>query len=331
MLLGAGLVLLAMSIAAATTVGPADVSVAEMLEVVSARLGHGTTEVSRIRQGIVWELRLPRTLLAAVVGAGLGVCGAVLQSVLRNPLADPFLLGISAGASTGAVSVVVLGLGVGAFGLAAGAFVGAVIAFVLVVLLASLAGGGTSRVVLAGVAGTQLFSAVTSYIVLTSADAEETRGVLFWLLGSLARARWDSVAVASVVCLVVVVVCMTRAGDLDAFAFGADAAASLGVSVRYVRALLLGATALLTATLVAVSGAIGFVGLVLPHAARLLVGPSHRVVLPVTAVLGALLLVWVDTLGRTVAAPLEVPVGVVTALVGVPAFAVLLARRRVPS
>lgn len=329
--LAVGAVLLVLSIAVSATVGPADISVAEVLEVVSARLGYGATDLSPITQGIVWELRLPRTLLAAVCGAGLAVCGAVLQSLLRNPLADPFLLGISAGASTGAVAIVVLGIGLGTLGIAAGAFAGAVTAFVLVVLLATCAGGGSSQVVLAGVAGTQLFSAVTSYIVITSADAEETRGVLFWLLGSLARARWDSVGVAAAVCLVTLLVCLARAGDLDAFAFGADAAASLGVRVRRVTAILLVATALLTATLVAVAGAIGFVGLVLPHAARLLVGPGHRALLPVAALLGAVLLVWVDTLGRTVAAPLEVPVGVVTALVGVPAFAVLLVRRRVSS
>lgn len=327
----AGLPLLVLSIAVAATIGPADLSVGDVVEVIRVRLGYGSTELSRIRQGIVWDLRLPRAMLAAVCGAGLGVCGAVLQSLLRNPLADPFLLGISAGASTGAVTVVVLGAGLGTIGLTAGAFVGAVTAFVLVVALATVAGGGTSRVVLAGVAGTQLFSAITSYIVITSADAEQTRGVLFWLLGSLSRARWDSVGPAAAVCVVVLAVCLFRARELDAFAFGTDAASSLGVPVRRLRAGLLGVTALLTATLVATAGAIGFVGLVLPHAARLLVGPGHRAVLPVTAVLGAVLLVWVDTLARTVAAPLEVPVGVVTALVGVPAFAVLLARRKVTS
>lgn len=330
-LVALGVPLLVVSIAVTTTIGPADLSVAEVFGVIGERLGLGDSELSRIGQGIVWELRLPRTLLAAVCGAGLGVCGAVLQSLLRNPLADPFLLGISAGASTGAVAVVVLGAGFGAVGITAGAFAGALIAFGLVVVLASVAGGGTSRVVLAGVAGTQLFSAVTSYVVITAADAEQTRGVLFWLLGSLSRARWVDVVPAAVVCGVVLVVCQSRAGQLDAFAFGTDAAASLGVSVARLRSLLLGATALLTATLVAAAGAIGFVGLVLPHAARLLVGPGHRALLPVTALLGALLLVWVDTLARTAAAPLEVPVGVVTALVGVPAFVVLLARRRADS
>lgn len=324
----AGVPVLGMSIAVVLTLGPADISVADVTEIVQARLGLGTTDVSRIAQGIVWELRLPRALLAAICGGGLGVCGAVLQSLLRNPLADPFLLGISGGASTGAVVITVLGAGAGAIGLAAGAFGGAVIAFILVVALATMAGGGPSRVVLAGVAGSEFFSALTSYIVMTSADAQQTQGVLFWLLGSLSGARWEDVSLAGAVCVLGVLLCQSQAGSLDAFAFGRDSAASLGVAVERLRWFLFVVTTLLTATLVATSGAIGFVGLVLPHAARFLVGTQHRALLPATAVLGAILLVWVDALAGAVAAPQEVPVGVVTALVGVPAFAVLLVRQR---
>jgi iron complex transport system permease protein len=324
-----GVPVLLVSVAVVVTIGPAELSVTDVVSVVRARLGLGVTGLSRIDQGIVWDLRLPRALLAAICGAGLSVCGAVLQSLLRNPLADPFLLGVSAGASTGAVAVVVLGIGAGVLSLTVGAFAGAVIAFALVMGLATVAGGGTGRVVLAGVAGTQLFSAVTSFIVMTSADAEQTQGVLFWLLGSLSGARWDDVAIAGAVCLAGLVLCLSRAGALDAFAFGQDAAASLGVPVARLRRTLLAVTALLTATLVAAAGAIGFVGLVLPHAARLLVGSGHRALLPVAAVFGAILLVWVDTLATTVAAPQEVPVGVMTAIVGVPAFALLLTRRTV--
>lgn len=326
-----GLVTLLVSIATASTIGPADLTVTDVASVVADRLGWSSSGLSQIEQGIVWELRLPRTLLAAVCGAGLALCGTVLQSLLRNPLADPFLLGISSGASTGAVAVVVLGVGAGTIGLATGAFVGAVVAFSLVMLLGALAGGGTAKVILAGVATTQLFSAITSFIVIISADAEQTRGVLFWLLGSLSGARWEDVAVSAAVCFVGALACLSQAGALDAFTFGADSAASLGVSVQKVRIALLTCTALLTATLVAAAGAIGFVGLVVPHAARFLVAPTHRALLPTAAVLGAVLLVWVDTLARTVAAPLEVPVGVMTAMVGVPAFVVLLVRRRAAS
>ncbi|MHD0306906.1 iron complex transport system permease protein [Rhodococcus erythropolis] len=323
-----GVVTLAGSAAVAITLGPAGLSVGEVASIVVGHLGGTAADVTPIRDGIVWDLRLPRTLLAALCGAGLGLCGAIMQSLLRNPLADPFVLGISSGASTGAVLIVILGVGSGVIGLSSGAFIGAVISFALVLLLAHAAGGTPDRVILAGVAATQLFSALTSFIVITSADPEQTRGVMFWLLGSLGGADWLDVALCAVVVAVGLVVCLTHSRALDAFAFGEDAASSLGVNVWRVRVTLLLATALMTAVIVSVAGAIGFVGLVLPHAARALVGPSHRRLLPASALIGSIFLVWVDAVARTAIAPQELPAGVVTALVGVPAFAVILWRRK---
>ena len=323
----AGVLGLLLSIAAAMVIGPADLGIGDAYAVVAQHLWGRVADIAPIDDGIIWELRLPRALLAAICGAGLGICGAILQSLMRNPLADPFMLGISSGASTGAVLVVVGGIG-GALTLSGGAFVGAVLAFVVVLALAATAGGGQDRVVLAGVAGTQLFSAATALVVFSSADAQQTRGVLFWLLGSLAGASWSQVALCGVVCAAGLAICWLQSDALDAFAFGRDAAAALGVPVRRVRIILLMTTALLTAVLVSAAGAIGFVGLVLPHAARMIVGPSHRTLLPVTAIAGAIFLVWVDAAARTVFAPQELPVGVVTALVGVPIFMLILARRR---
>ncbi|WP_369199980.1 FecCD family ABC transporter permease [Streptomyces sp. PU-14G] len=323
-----GAAVCALSVALVITVGQAGIGVADVWRVVVERLGGADAGLSPIREGIVWELRLPRALLAAVCGAGLGLCGAVLQSLLRNPLADPFVLGVSSGASTGAVSVVVLGVGGGALSLSAGAFVGAALSFALVLLLAHTSGGTTDRVLLSGIAAMQLFSALTSLIVFLSADAEQTRGVLFWLLGSLGSASWVEVAVGAGALALALAVCLARAHALDAFAFGPEAAAALGVRVRRMRLALLLVTALLTAVLVSSAGAIGFVGLVLPHAARALTGPAHRRLLPVTALLGALFLVWVDTAARTLLAPRELPVGVATSLLGVPAFVLILHRGR---
>ncbi|MUL47807.1 iron chelate uptake ABC transporter family permease subunit [Mycobacterium sp. CBMA293] len=322
-----GAVGLVLSIAAAMIIGPADLGVGDVYAVVAQHLWGRAADIAPIDDGIIWELRLPRALLASICGAGLAICGAILQSLMRNPLADPFMLGISSGASTGAVLIVVTGVG-GALTLPGGAFVGALIAFVLVLILAAVAGGGQDKVVLAGVAGTQLFSAVTAFVVFSSADAQQTRGVLFWLLGSLGGASWQQVALCGVICAVGLVVCWMHSDALDGFAFGHDAAASLGVPVRRVRIVLLVTTALLTAVLVSAAGAIGFVGLVLPHAARMIVGPTHRRLLPVTAITGAIFLVWVDAAARTVFAPQELPVGVVTALIGVPIFVLILARRR---
>ncbi|BBY73522.1 ABC transporter permease [Mycolicibacterium parafortuitum] len=320
--------LLILSAAVAITIGPAAISVADVYAVVLHHLGGPESGVSRLQDGIVWQLRLPRAVLAALCGAGLALCGAILQSLLRNPLADPFVLGVSSGASTGAVLVAVLGVGGGVLTLSSGAFLGAVVSFGLVLTLAYFAGGGTDRVVLAGVAGTQLFSALTSFVVLSSANAEQTRGVLFWLLGSLSGASWTDVRLCAVVIGFGLVCCLLLAPTMDAFAFGQDTAATLGVSVGRTRAILLVLTALMTATVVAAAGAIGFVGLVLPHAARFLVGPGHARLLPTVALLGAIFMVWVDAVARTAFAPQELPTGVVTALVGVPAFALILFRRR---
>ncbi|WP_432572687.1 FecCD family ABC transporter permease [Kineococcus sp. SYSU DK005] len=318
---------LVLSVLVATTLGPADVSLVNVRDVLLNHLTGAGIPVRLSEDAIVWQERLPRALVAACCGAGLGVCGAILQSLLRNPLADPFVLGISSGASTGAVVVGVLGLGGASVGLSGGAFAGALLSFGLVLLLARLAGGG-DRVVLAGVASTQLFSALTSFVVFAFADSDETRGVLFWLLGSLEGVRWDDVAVCAAVVALGLGACLARARTLDAFAFGDDVAASLGIHVARARLLLLVVTAVLTAGLVSVCGAVGFVGLVLPHAARFLVGPLHARLVPATALVGAVFMVWVDAASRVAFAPTPLPVGVGTALVGVPAFVAILLRRR---
>lgn len=321
-------VALVVSIGVAVTLGPAEVSLVNVRDVLSNHLGLTDIPVRAAKDAIVWEERLPRALVAASAGAGLALCGVVMQSLLRNPLAEPFILGVSSGASTGAVLIGVLGLGGGAIGLSGGAFVGALVAFGLVLTLARFTSGGTSGVVLAGVAGTQFFSAMTSLVVFAFADSDETRGVMFWLLGSLEGVRWNGVGLCAAVVALGIVVCLASARALDAFAFGDDVASSLGVPVARTRLGLLVVTALVTAVLVSVVGAVGFVGLVVPHAVRLIVGQRHARVVPLAAVAGAVFMVWVDATTRTLFAPTPLPVGVGTALVGVPMFVALLVRRR---
>ncbi|WP_240322668.1 FecCD family ABC transporter permease [Austwickia chelonae] len=323
----AGIAALILSVVVTVTFGPAPISVTTAWNILLERLGATTSGASALEIAMVADLRLPRVLLAAFCGAGLSICGVVLQSLLRNPLADPYLLGVSSGASTGAVCVLVLGVG-STLGLSGGALLGAVTAFGAMLLLARLAGGTTATVVLAGIAVTQGFSALTSFIVMIGADATTTRGVLFWLMGSLATSSWEDVALAAAALALGLLLCLFCASSLDAFAFGERAAASLGVSVVRIRGLLLLVTASMTAVIVSSSGAIGFVGLVLPHIARAMVGSRHRVLMPTAALVGAIFLVWADTIARTAFAPLEVPVGVMTALVGVPVFAFILVRRR---
>lgn len=317
-------------ISLAVSIGEISIPLETTAKAVSNRLFGTAFDLSRIHQGIVWDYRLSRALLAASAGAALALSGAILQALLRNPLAEPYVLGISAGASTGAVAVMILGFGYGVLTLSAGAFIGAVVAFVLVSALAAGAGGGADRIILAGVAGSQLFNALTSYIVTTSANAEQARGVMFWLLGSLSGVRWPDVYLAAPVALIGFAVSMFFARALDAFAFGVDAAAALGIAVNRVRVILLGSTALMTAAMVSIVGSIGFVGLVIPHAARFLVGPSHGRLLPASAIIGAIFMVAADIVSRIIIPQQILPIGVVTALFGAPAFALILYKARRP-
>ncbi|WP_424326326.1 FecCD family ABC transporter permease [Gordonia sp. (in: high G+C Gram-positive bacteria)] len=328
MLLGAGVIALFASILAATALGGESISLVNVRDILTNHLHLTDVDVFAYKDVIVWQDRMPRSVVAAAVGAGLAVCGVLLQSLLRNPLADPFLLGISSGASTGAVIIGVLGLGNAVLGLSGGAFLGALVAFGAVLLLARFAGGSTDRVILAGVAMTQLFSALTSFVIFAFADSDETRGIMFWLLGSLEGVRWNDARLAAVVAIAGLACCWAAARALDAFTFGDEVAASLGIPVARVRGALLVLTALITAALVSVAGAVGFVGLVLPHAARFLVGPGHTRLVPVAALLGAIFLVWVDALSRVAFHPTPLPLGVGTALVGVPAFVAIMFSRR---
>ncbi|THV40241.1 iron ABC transporter permease [Glycomyces buryatensis] len=316
------------SVGVAITLGPADVSLVNVRDILLNHLAGADIPIRVSKEAIVWDDRLPRALVAATCGAGLGVCGVILQSLLRNPLADPYVLGISSGASTGAVVVAILGVGPAALGIPGGAFIGSIASFAVVLLIARLAGGSDDKVILAGIAVTQLFSALTSFVVFAFADSDATRGVMFWLLGSLEGVRWDDVALCGLAVLGGIGFCLLRAQVLDAFAFGDDVASSLGVSVRRERIMFMTVTALLTATLVSVAGAIGFVGLVLPHAARFFTGPLHVRLVPVTALIGATFMVWVDAISRVAFSPSPLPVGVATALIGVPVFIAIMFRRR---
>ena len=318
--------LLIASVIVAVTIGPADITAGEVWASVLHHLGLGATPLSELRDGIVWELRMPRVLTAAAVGAGLAVSGAVMQALTRNPLADPYLLGLSSGASLGAVPVLLLGF---AFVLPLAAFLGALLALGLTLVLASSLGRITpSRTILAGVAVSALASALTSLVIFWWVTGDSYREILSWLLGSLAGARWPAVAITFAAIAVAGIPILLSGRTLDAFAFGDTSAETLGINVQGVRWGLLAVTALLTGAMVSVSGSIGFVGLILPHAVRLLVGPRHRALLPLVALVGAIFLIWADTAARSLFDPRELPVGIVTAIVGAPVFALLLARRR---
>ncbi|PPF34438.1 ABC transporter permease [Rathayibacter sp. AY1A3] len=325
-LLGASIVALVLSVA----VGSVGISPGRVVEVIAGRLlPWGAGRVDGLDDQIVWEFRLPRALLGFVVGAALAVSGAVLQAVVRNPLADPFVFGVSSGASVAAVAALTLTTGaLAAVSTPVAAFGGALITTVLVFVLAQQSGRVTpNRLVLAGVAMSYLLSSITSYLVLRSSGTNQGIGqVLSWLAGSLAAATWSDLGVPALVLVAVTALLVLLAPVLNAFLTGDETAASLGVDVGRVRLGLFVLTSLLVGVVVAVSGAIGFVGLVVPHAVRMVIGSDHRWVLPASALAGGLLLVVVDIGARLLLAPTEVPVGLLTAVVGAPFFLWLLRR-----
>lgn len=324
--------LVALALAAAC-VGVAGVAPADALAAIAARLGIGTTPLGPVGDAIVVELRLPRILAACAVGAGLAIVGAVMQALVRNPLADPYLLGVSSGASVGAVLVLVAGLGaaLGGVALPVAAFAGALLALLATLSLAGAAGGATpTRTVLAGVVVASAASAVVSLVIFWRADGDAYREILAWLLGSLAASTWSSAAIALVGAAIALPL-LASGRMLDALQLGDSAAGALGVDVRRTRWALLVACALVTGVLVSVSGAIGFVGLVVPHAVRIVVGASHALLLPASGLAGAIVLLVADTVARAAFDPRELPVGIVTALIGAPLFAALLLTGRVRS
>nr|BFE27890.1 iron ABC transporter permease [Actinomadura rugatobispora] len=326
LLAGLLLALIACSVAA-VSIGSVNLPVASVWNTIGARLT-GAGPGDPLRDQVVWDIRTPRVLLAGVVGAGLSVAGVTFQAMVRNPLADPYILGVSSGASLGAVLVVAFGAtALGGLGVTGAAFLTAALSVLLVYVLAQRGGRLLdSRLVLAGVAIGYLCSAATSYIQL-QVSPTELHGLMFWLMGSIAGASWSDVGVPAAVIAVCTAFLLSQARNMNALMAGDDAAAGLGASVRSLRIALLVTGSLLTATAVSVVGGIGFVGLMVPHATRFLVGGDHRRVLPVAMLLGAVFLVLVDIATRTVDRPNELPVGIFTTALGVPFFLWLLRRR----
>jgi iron complex transport system permease protein len=304
---------------AGVALGPAGLSPSQL----AAALARRGDEVAL---GIVWSLRLPRVALGFVVGGVLAVAGASLQALVRNPLADPYLLGLSGGAGLGAVLALVSGL-ISAWVLPAAAFAGALAATLLVYRLALVAGGALdSRVLLLGGVVVGAFAGALVAGILSVSDATQLRTATLWLMGGLGGVGWPGVLVLVVYAVPAMALLVGESRALNLLALGEEPALHLGADVARTKRNTYLAASLLTAASVAAAGIIGFVGLVVPHAIRLLKGHDHRVLLPAAFLLGGAFLVLADALARTVFAPLELPVGVVTAVVGVPFFVVLLRR-----
>jgi iron complex transport system permease protein len=293
-------------------------------EILSALLGEGDPRTVSIVRG----LRFPRVALAALCGSALAMSGMTFQALLRNPLADPFILGVSSGAATGAVAAGVLHLDeLGAWVIPCAAFLGALLAVLLVFRVAIVPGRALDgRILLLAGVIVGAFGNAAILLFLTFADAESFRSAVFWMMGSLASATWQSTLLLGVTLAAALPLLFGFARALNLLAVGEPTAAALGVRVERVKYAGFALAALLAAVTVAVSGVIGFVGLVVPHAVRLLWGSDHRLLIPCATLLGSTFLVLADMVARTAAAPAELPIGVVTAFVGVPFFIVLLRR-----
>lgn len=282
-------------------------------------------------EGIVWGMRFPKVIVAACVGGGLSLVGIMMQAMTKNSLADPYILGISSGASTGATAVILMGSipFIGGATVQMGAFLGAMVSALIVFVLAGSSGRfHPTTLVLSGTAVSAIFSAFTNVLIFMSPDKQKISSAMFWMTGSFASAEWADVLPAVISLLAVFMLTMFLHNSLDALLLGEEIAVTVGVNVKVLKIVIILASSLVTGIMVSMSGVIGFVGLVVPHIARTLVGTVHRRLVPFAVLLGGIFMVLADMVARIVVAPSELPIGVVTALLGAPFFLFLLKKSR---
>ncbi len=323
---------LGLTIILATTLGAAHISPFTVLKILLAKLplikNLITPSWSIGEATIILQIRLPRIILGVLVGAALSIAGTTMQGLFKNPMADPYIIGISSGAALGAVFTIAFGLSIfGMYTIPLIAFAGAAAAIFLVYNIASVRGKlPVSTLLLAGIAVTLFLSAIISLMMYTS--GEKLHGIVFWLMGGLWGRNWNHVLMAFPFIFLGAIIIYIFARDLNVMLLGEEPAQHLGIEVETLKKIILLSASLITAAAVSVSGIIGFVGLIIPHAMRILVGPDHRILLPSSALVGGIFLVWADTLARTIIAPIELPVGIITALFGAPFFIYLLRTRK---
>ncbi len=331
------LAVLGLTVVLCTTIGPAGIGFTDVLTMLLRRLPWVGSLIPRgdwpeNYETIVFQMRLARVILAALVGAGLAASGVVLQGLLVNPMADPYILGISQGAALGATSAMLSGVGILALGIYAVplvAFLGGLATSIIVYNLAKVGNRvQMSTLLLAGIAVGLFLSAITSYMMITS--GQNVHQILFWMIGGFAGRSWDHIKVLLPYFIIGYTLMHLYARKLNVILLGEEPAQHLGIDVERMKKILLVAATLTTASAVAVSGVIAFVGLIVPHAVRLMVGPDHRVLLPTAALTGAIFLIMADALARIAAAPEEIPVGIITALCGGPFFIYLLRKKNNP-
>lgn len=332
LLLWALAAVLLISMTLAVMVGSVGITPPVIWEVLLSKTGFPVeTAATRAQTIIIWEIRLPRVVLAAVVGASLAISGAAIQALVRNSIADPYILGVSSGASVGATAVILFGAFsfFGTYALSFAAFLGAVAAVMVVFFLSRVDGRiSVVRLLLAGIAISMIFSALTNFMLMMSKQQGGIQAVVHWMLGSLAGAKWSTIGVPFAVLLLVLTLLLVNYRQLNALLLGEEMAVTLGINLDRFRLFIILFVSLLTGVVVASSGSIGFVGLIVPHLVRMVVGSNYKLVLPVSALTGAVFLVWADAVARIIIAPEEMPIGIITAVCGSPFFIWMLRRRR---
>ena len=328
------LTVLVISILVAVTIGSVSISIGEVYRVILFRLfGMGSMEQfsSAAVVDVVWLIRLPRLLLAVAVGMGLSICGVIMQAIVKNPLADPYVLGVSSGASLGATAAIMLGFGsfLGANAVGVFAFAGAFGISLLVLLISQVGGRSTPvKLLLAGMALSAVCSAFSSFIIYVTNDSKATETLTYWLMGSLAGAKWSSLAVLFPFVVLGTGFFWTQYRTLNLMLMGDDVSITLGTNLHRYRQLYLVTAAMMIGFVVCYSGMIGFVGLVIPHVVRMILGTDHKKVIPVSALLGGIFLIWADVLCRVIVPHSELPIGIFISMIGAPCFLYLMIRKK---
>lgn len=320
-----------LSIIFAIGLGPVSVSPSNVARIILSRVPFLTEYIpktwTQLEENIVWGLRFPRVLLGMIVGASLSMTGTAMQALVRNHLADPFILGVSSGAAATATLAMLFGVFsfLGTYALSISAFLGAAITIILVYTLSRVRGRlNITQLLLSGVAVSMIMDAITKIITLSAPNALGLHNAAFWMSGTLAGAKWAYLTLPFVTIIICMVILLVNYRALNALLLGDEAAGTLGVNVKRTQKVLILVSSLMAGTTIAVSGTIGFVGLMVPHISRLFIGADHKRVLPVCALLGGILVVWVDVAARMVIAPEELPLGLLTAVFGGPFFIWLL-------
>ena len=325
------LVILFLSIGFAVTIGSVDISIKEVYQVILYKLlniGDSSIGTGAVAD-VVWLIRMPRIVLAIAVGVGLSVVGIVMQAIVKNPLADPYILGVSSGASLGA-TLAVLGIGssFGSNSLGIMGFIGAFGVSILVLIISNIGGRSNSiKLLLAGMALSSVCSSFSSFLVYISDDSQKLKTITFWLMGSLAGAKWNEIVIIMPIIILGVIFFMTQYRTLNLMLLGDEVSITLGTDLHKFRIIYLVITSLMIGLLVYVSGMIGFVGLIIPHIVRMIFGTDHKKIIPISALLGAIILIWADVLSRALIKGTEIPIGIVISIIGSPLFVWLMIKK----